>query len=936
MAVGLGVAGLPALLLASSPLAGAAASCPTVSQMAAQGGWSSVVAPHFPAASSAIALPYADQITAFAVDPSAPDQMFVTNGDVVLRSRDTGCTWQTSFRLPPLPSLPGDPSELDSRIVSIAIPPLGRGDVFLQVVRQPLVAGSTAVAGVMHSADHGQTWVESDGGLPATPAPATGSACADLAACGLVPSSSEPRIVYYFDRRTSGEPGGVFASLDGGRSWVRRAAPGGASDALLAGPAPAVPPIVAMRVDPLDAPALWTLLASGALYHSSDGAKSWRLAGTQPGGHPVLLDVDHLVGSPTRVLVLGQDGPGQLWRWQSMDGGQTFARSAVQALAGSLVSLARAPATGQLMVVTTAGVYAYDRASDRFANVAIAGLPALDQAQATAGPDPLFAFRSARLVALYRRPVPGATPVSGNGGALSAIRTLTGADWVAPGSSAAAPANASLEPADTRLTLQSGQATGVTYQLRTVPSLPPLDVFLLINSSDEMRPNNAALSAALQSIVHGLVAAGANPQFGVGEYHDLRVRYHLLRDIAPPGPDLGAELAAIAARSNNGDNGEEGEIGEEANYTALDQLATGSGIPHPSQGAPVAPGQQAHFRPGSLRVVIDVANEPIEADPDGPSRDAAVASLQAKDIRHIGLEFVDEGGFFRAVPLPGPAGGVPLPLPGLQPPPPGTGGGGPGGGAPGGGRSTMLRQQLEYLSTATGGLAPAGGVSCGGVDVPFGAPMVCSVPSQGANLDLVTPLLSMLLSLQHSGPVRLAAATAGPIRATVPDLYPSVDLRSGQLLAFPVTLLCPADAPSGTWPVNLAGEVRGQPVASARAVVQCVAPAPALTAFLPFRAPVVAAAPGAAAGPSVLAVPASGSASAQGASVPAAAYAPEEEPQLATANLNQSDEHRFSSRRQAAANEARWAGEAAMSLVAVALLRRRRQLAVNSSRRSRR
>jgi hypothetical protein len=115
-----------------------------------------------------------------------------------------------------------------------------------------------------------------------------------------------------------------------------------------------------------------------------------------------------------------------------------------------------------------------------------------------------------------------------------------------------------------------------------------------------------------------------------------------------------------------------------------------------------------------------------------------------------------------------------------------------------------------------------------------------------------------------------------------------------------------------------------------------VAPAPALTAFLPFRAPVVAAAPSAAAGPSVLAVPAGGGGSAQGASVPAAAYAPEEEPQLATAKLDQSDEHRFSSRRQATADRARWGGEAAMSLVAVALLRRRRQLAVNSSRRSRR
>src|SRR5207237_871275 len=125
--------------------------------------------------------------------------------------------------------------------------------------------------------------------------------------------------------------------------------------------------------------------------------------------------------------------------------------------------------------------------------------------------------------------------------------------------------------------------------------------------------------------------AGTDVYFGLGDYNDLVVRYRRVMDIGPPGPELAAAITRIATQ-----RGERGSGGEDVNYTALHQIATGTGVGPVHRGSTVAPNQQANFRPGSLRVVVDIANESIQNDPDGATRDVAVAALFAKGIAHIG------------------------------------------------------------------------------------------------------------------------------------------------------------------------------------------------------------------------------------------------------------------------------------------------------------
>ncbi|MCA1823225.1 MAG: hypothetical protein LC640_02950, partial [Frankia sp.] len=120
-------------------------------------GWDEIRAPVFPGGARAL--------VDFAVVPSAPSLLFATDGQVVMRSTDAGCTWTESFTPGALTSEPlpvVSVSTLTIRAIEVSPGP-GRGDATPPVY----VLGTNLLRPVvMRSDDAGETWTDASIGLP--------------------------------------------------------------------------------------------------------------------------------------------------------------------------------------------------------------------------------------------------------------------------------------------------------------------------------------------------------------------------------------------------------------------------------------------------------------------------------------------------------------------------------------------------------------------------------------------------------------------------------------------------------------------------------------------------------------------------------------------------------------------------------------------------
>lgn len=717
------------------------------------------------------------RITAYAV---AGPRLYVTNGVGVLESRDAGCTWRTVF-LPPLAPTPEVPFSIQTTTVADLVAP-SDGRVHLLV--QTAGAGRPAV---LTSQDGRGPYRLSSSGLPpaADPCvvPATGEA-----RCALVAAPHDPQRLHV--TLTGPAPlvqtGRLYVSDDGGGTWAERPNP----DVLASSAALPRSLYEQLAVDPGDPDRLWTLV-NEALWRSRDAGRTWSRADDRDGVRDLsLLDVASRPGVPARVrtfqpAAFGGD-PGVL---ESRDGGEEFALRPALDLLGPLTSVAHGADPEELVVTTDndpeRSVYAYVAARDLWVPVNTLGArgAGLGDVQAS-GAD--YWFRGPSGLATLDLDALGTVTV-----ALPEPPAVIDVPPLLP------PQSARLSPDGATVDLAVGETRELRYDLDLPPRPTPLDVFFLLDSSASMADDIRGLADGTAQIVRELAARRIDLRVGLGDFRSTDVRYRRLHQLSPPTDQFVRTLYAL-------DTGG----GDETHYTALHQMATGSGVSPVVQGRPVRPGQQADFRHGALRFVVHVTDEILQPDESGPAPLDAQNALVDSKIRHIGLaanvDDVDDA--VRD--------------------------------------ASTIKQQMRLLSAATGAFAPPGGVDCDGNgtrELPEGEPLVCSVPETGGNPDLATPIIDILTSLVDRATVGVqvddrGAGTAGAARPLQP--VGAVDVTKQQALAFSVPVSCTEDLAGQVLPVQLTATVRGAAATTTGLTVRCAVPAAAavLPAVEPPRA----------------------------------------------------------------------------------------------------
>ncbi|MFN2626927.1 MAG: hypothetical protein ABR520_12690, partial [Mycobacteriales bacterium] len=201
------------------------------------------------------------------------------------------------------------------------------------------------------------------------------------------------------------------------------------------------------------------------------------------------------------------------------------------------------------------------------------------------------------------------------------------------------PPPAGFTPKHNALTIPYNQRRTVNYNVGIPPRPTPVDVMFLVDTSGSMQGTIDALKDGLNKIAKGLSDLRIDAQAGLAEYNVVRepggtqfrpsecanqpAMFERLRDIGRIDSDLLERIAALRACGS----------GPEPVLIALDQLATGSGrdavrigagtapnaqcsLVAASPGCSVRPGQQAHWRPGTVRIVVNATDEQFLNGPD--------------------------------------------------------------------------------------------------------------------------------------------------------------------------------------------------------------------------------------------------------------------------------------------------------------------------------
>jgi photosystem II stability/assembly factor-like uncharacterized protein len=546
---------------------------------------------------------------AYAVSPRSPKDLFATNGGVVMRSGDGGCSWSKTYQLPAGPSLDA-PLAGNARIESIHVPVIGRS-VLLMVSER---VGPAVRPHVVVSDDGGRTWSLGDAGLPpaGTPERLAGPADGRIA---------------YLRIDVAGALDAVYATTDGGRSWEPRGripseASAGSTD---------------LDVDPIAPDRVWAS-GGGGLFRSADGGRSFtgveEFSETRSG--PV--DVFHFPGLPARIVAF-RPALGDLL--QSADGGRTWLRHAAP---GAPSSVAHGIAADSLIAGAGGRIHAFVPSAASWVDLhAAAG--ATEVAAALTGV-PVFFARTSTTIEVYRGPIgrdlriPKGTLV---------LPDVSLPDIPPPPN----PPPATLSPRERMVRIAPGGSRTVSYRLSLPRIRTPLDVYLLTDSSSSFKPFIEGLRRAAARIVGALVDERIDLRFGLAEYRDYPDRETEPASEEEPNfvyrqtQDLTSDTAALE-RALESIRGAGGGF-YNAMLGALFQTATGAGqeVFPPGPENDVPPGLQADYRREALKVVILVADDRFieEQDayrrdlikPDIPSFDEVAAALDAKGIHQVGL-----------------------------------------------------------------------------------------------------------------------------------------------------------------------------------------------------------------------------------------------------------------------------------------------------------
>lgn len=560
-----------------------------------------------------------DVLSAYSFSPLDPARMYVTNGTTVLKSEDAGCSWTEVFSFEPQADASGLTSGT-ARITRIVAP---GGRTALRAVWLEVVESSSTTAGrphVVYSASgKAGTFFARDSGLPPAGVPSE-----------LAVSPVNPDFAYL--AVTNAGHTQLYATEDA-TTWQSR----GAATDVLQGLA-----VTDLQLDPFVPNSVWAV-ADGALLHSTNGGRSWdgpvpSVEQLAAAGRITALDVYHVAGGLARVVAFGApDNGAKAHTLTSVDNGRTWSVAEARGIEAPVESVAHGSAP-DILVVSTAPtdgaspeVYYLHREDGEWDDVSPAGLDVPFRVSADTRAHPTF--YGIAPTALWR--YGGSLIEPGPPAPLPIGPAFTAPDL--------APPTSSFTPRRQTVVLGPGQSKAVRLGLTVNPRPRRVDLYFLVDTSASLSDDVAMLRKSLPRTIATLQADGVDLWAGLGIYKtdSDAPRYQRLLDLGDPAR-VEAELATVSF-TNGG--------GRETQLIALQQTLTGSGqssaqapvgspcdVDPRAPGCDIAPGQQADFRSGSLRVVVHVTDSPFR-NPAGTPRKAD----GSPDLAGVAREYVKAG-----------------------------------------------------------------------------------------------------------------------------------------------------------------------------------------------------------------------------------------------------------------------------------------------------
>ena len=261
--------------------------------------------------------------------------------------------------------------------------------------------------------------------------------------------------------------------------------------------------------------------------------------------------------------------------------------------------------------------------------------------------------------------------------------------------------NEALEPAYTGVNHNPGLARQLMQDVGWVTGAPT-DLYFVVDMTGSFADDIDEFKNEAPKIIETLKNEGTDLKVGLGTFEDYPITPFGSATYGDQAYRRNIDLTADTTSVLNVIDGLGTRWGydkPESQLAALYQAATGAGqaFADPYAAATIAPGQQAHFRDGAVKLFLLWTDAPFHRPGDpgaipypGPGFEDTVAAINALDPpKVIG---VASGSY------------------------PGT------------------LADLQAIALATGGVAPAGGVDCNGdgaIDVAAGQPLVCATAITG-------------------------------------------------------------------------------------------------------------------------------------------------------------------------------------------------------------
>jgi hypothetical protein len=743
----------------------------------------------------------------------APDRIYATDGKAsVVRSDNGGCSWvDVSPTAPDLGGL-GAAGEAVA-VAGLATPSSSTSAAYLYIGAN--VSATDQLPVPLPSQPY--VYVSKTGGRPDFVASSSNGLPRVGAIQQIAASDLSPRTVYVLIGG-AGNGNGLWVSSDAGTSWT--------------GPLATDTTLTQLRVDPTVSNRLYAVKPGVGVVRSTDGGRSFAALSRTASD---VQSFSAMSGSGSVQIAQGHSSLG--WVDLTRDGGRTWQTVAVAAAKARTVAVS--PVT-PILVVSDADHLVVGRAlpggawkmlpetpgvgTPRDDSVEVSAPTAAGAAITGIARDDQHILRLIYSTIAFQIVPPSLTPIH-----LLPQTTVKQFPSVLTGDTA-------------KVTLPAGASRDVPYDLLLPRTPSPVDLMFLVDTTYSTDQMIDGVRQGLQTVVNELQSTGLDVEFGLGDFKDYPYwaygggddrdyPYRLRRAIGPANLALQTALNGLQA-------GDGGDV-PESDLAALYYSTVGTGERY-HRRVLVPPGAAAGYRSTALRLAVLATDEKFhqESDYPGPSWKQTVAALNAHGVHQIGLAVQSTD-----------AVGKPLP-----------------------GRFDSVHDQRR-MATATGALAPDGGVDCDGngtTDIAVGGPLVCAIAKPAdtrisekvgdsqITLGSAPPpvhLAPLVVQLAESIPdyravsLAIAGAPKGTARTVAPRAAPRVNIRADNTLGYVIRYTCPTSVKPHTWPLTITAEAGGRAITSTHTTLVC-GPVAAPAAIPPAAGLVAAAiAPGAAPNP---------------------------------------------------------------------------------------